>query len=481
MAQDTFHGRLFEREAEQARLLETFERQIEYDAKRELILITGRSGTGKTALASTIQRTSKIRGGSYIKGKFDQFRRAEPYAPFKAAFTAFATSVVAQGPKIISRIKESLRENVDPMDATVLVNIVPALSPLLDTPETEIRYTSVFGADEAKRQERITAAFCNFTGSICSPERPLVILIDDLQWADSHSLRLLRALVTTDTIDGLVLVGTCRNNEVKYGDELAISLRQLEDDMNLKVNEFYLKNLDAKKVKRMISAIYINLNPSSLEALADFVFKTTNGNVFFALELLKYLEEEGCLCKDNDDIDPTWSYDEARVLNTKYGNNVRSLLVAKIRGLSTPIQEILQVAACLGSHFDEKLLHDLIDTTYLSEALEIATNKTLILKGDSPGSYMFAHDCIEHAVYSSISLEERSNYHLIIGRDLHNALIKRNELKDNIYLVVNQLQQGIELVKTQKEKNMIAELCLQAGKKALASSDYNAAFSYLEF
>jgi len=481
MVLENYQGRLFERETEQFRLLETFERQIEYDAKRELILITGKSGTGKTALASTLQRVSKLRGGSFVKGKFDQFQRAEPYAPFKSAFNAFANSIVAQGPKRTSVVKESVAENIDSMDAAVLVNVVPALRPLLNTPEGETRTSSVFGADEAQRQKRITVAFCNFTRAISSPERPLVILIDDLQWADTCSLRLLYALVVEDDLDGLVLVGTCRNNEVEYGDELAILLRKLEDDMNMQVKEFYLKNLNEDRVKHMISDIFINMNPTSLQPLADFVFNLTKGNILFVLELLKSLKEQGCIYEKSKGKDSVWHYDETQMLSSKYAKSVQNLLVDRIRGLPKPVQDVLQVAACIGSDFDEKLLHDLIDTTHLSNSLDIAVRKTLILRGDHPNSYKFAHDSIQKAVYALIPLSERPRYHLIIGRDLHNALSEKKKLENNLYLVVNQLEQGIELVESQDEKYMIAELGLRAGEKAIESSDYHTAASYFDF
>ena len=165
-------GSWFDRQRETVLLKRAFQRRIQPNSKPEFILISGESGTGKTALASTLEKGVDA---VYVRGKFDQLQRFEPYAPMVAAMTTFVKTLLDQGGSRIERIKESLFKEVGE-DLGVLTVMVPILEEIvgkqtpgiLKGPEATDRFKSIF-----KKFVRV------------SSQEPLVLVMDGLQWADA--------------------------------------------------------------------------------------------------------------------------------------------------------------------------------------------------------------------------------------------------------------------------------------------------------
>ena len=207
----------------------------------ELALITGQSGMGKTSLAvSSLQGKENIK---FVKGKF-QTRQVAPYAAFSEAM-AEIIHYVAQSPDkdkieaIRSRIKTALGQ-----EATIVSASIPALADFLNEKNHQLaasHKSSFMGPDALVRFQNV---FCTLMGSVCSTVEPVILFLDDLQWAHKESLELLSCLLTDTSIKGMVIIGACRDNEVAMHDDLAVFLRQMEDNEGLCVTQVPLQGLN---------------------------------------------------------------------------------------------------------------------------------------------------------------------------------------------------------------------------------------------
>ena len=337
---------------------------------------------------------------------------------------------------------------------------------------------------EAHR-DRLKNALASFFRIFCAlPAKKVVLLLDDLQWADTRSLDLLEALVSDKTIVGLVLVGICRDNEVPWEHDFANMLRRLEDEMDTKITHIQLAGLPAKATKALLSDIL--RQPSNLcDALANLIHQKSEGNAFFILHYLKALYEEGVLVAVRgvgfNDYQWLWhskKWDDA--FRTEF--NVVDLLARQIQQLDQTCQTVLKTAACMGAEFDKTnlamVLGDGVDP--VDKALNVAIHHSLIVEQmHQEGRLSFAHDQIQKAAYSLIQEEDRPAAHLAIGRSLLQQLTS-SELDANLFLVVNQLCHGASLLNTEVDKNGLADLCVKAGVKASVSSDFQTAIMYFD-
>lgn len=206
----------------------------------ELALITGQSGMGKTSLAvSSLHGKENVK---FVKGKF-QTRQVAPYAAFSAAM-AEILHYVAQSPDkdrietIRSRIKMALGQ-----EATIVSASIPVLADFLNQKNHQLaasRKSNFMGRDALVRFRNV---FCTLMSSVCSTQEPVILFLDDLQWAHKESLELLSCLLTDTSIKGMAIIGACRDNEVAMHDDLAVFLRQMEDNEGLCVTQVPLQGL----------------------------------------------------------------------------------------------------------------------------------------------------------------------------------------------------------------------------------------------
>ena len=372
-------GELYDREEQQRQLMDIFYRRMENDAlmvdnnnyynheqavehgdvsrpqntrstdshnipndrnKKEFVIVSGLSGTGKTILVEeTLKRAIMERGGYFLIGKLDQLNKSKtgeeemtlstanyaplglerPYAPFVTAFSNFVDSVVMnKDVTVAEEVRACVCSKMTSREIDLMLEIFPSLARIV-RPNGNIngngarsqKTNKVNGAENQKQLARVVRIFLQ---SICNPEtRPIVLLIDDLQWADRGTLVLLQSLLSeteTDRIKGLLLVGTCRHNEVTVEDDLATMLRTLEDEENVSICQIEVSNLSRPvcgelfaRVLGISSEKYGPELASSLDPLVDIAYEQTKGNAFFFLQFIRLLHDEGYLQIDtpNDD------------------------------------------------------------------------------------------------------------------------------------------------------------------------------------
>jgi predicted ATPase len=462
--------KVYERVAEQALLNRYFHKitQKKHDkATAIFLLISGSCGTGKTRLAKTLKEPVEKQGGYFLTGKFDQLCRPEPYTAFCMAFTEFTALVVERGDRAIATVSKAIHEAIG-NEVSVLTSMIPSLERIVGKSNSS---ASKAKADDAI--QRFVFVFRMFMRAVCSPQQPMVLLVDDLQWADPCSLDLLMSLVADTENEGLVLVGTCLDN-IAPSSYLSARLREMEDKDHVEIKNISLNNLTKLSLVNVLTNV-LSLRQEQSLALGEIVFRQTQGNIFYVIEFLRWLQDSALLYYDRDLA--CWGWDDEEISLTINVCKVGDFLIDKLEQLTKDMKYVLKVAACLGSHVDGELIEYVLKKP-VGNILNDAAAKGILKLNESRGSYVFEHDHIQEAAYHLIPGNGRELFHLEIGRRLWRGF-NTVELDQHIFVLLSQMNIGRRLLTREKEKIAVATLCLHAGKKAAKSSTFRTASVYL--
>ncbi|MDF2156785.1 adenylate/guanylate cyclase domain-containing protein [Algoriphagus sp. CAU 1675] len=434
----------------------------------EVVLVSGYSGTGKSVLVHEIHKPITQKAGYFIEGKFDQFQKAIPYYALLQAFGEFVEILLGENESRLRELKESIVRAIGE-EGKVLTDVLPSLE-LIIGPQPEI---PELGGNEA--QNRFNYVFRKFVNAVSTESHPIVIFIDDLQWADSSSLSLIQSLATDPDNDYLFFIGAYRDNEVSPSHPFMMMVENLRQE-NVEVFDLKIGNLSFENLSQLI-ADSLDKNPGDIFDLAELVYKKTQGNAFFLTQFLKSIFEDGLL--EFDRATNTWVYDLRRIQEKNITDNVVELMASRILKLPEASREILKLAACFGNKFDLQalsLIHESEDSQSQADLKPALLEGLILPKGDS--GYKFAHDRIQQAVYSLIPDSERDSTHLKIGRQFLRGA-SPEYLEDHLFDIVNQLNSGVSLLTDSNEREELCRLNLRAGKKAKESSAFRLAFDYL--
>ncbi|MDO9553376.1 ATP-binding sensor histidine kinase [Rhodonellum sp.] len=481
--------KLYGRENEIKELLGHYDRLQQ--VKSMLVLVAGYSGVGKSALIRHIKFPIIQNRGTFISGKFDQFNKEIPYSAFIEAIREFIQNLLAEPEEKIrewkQRISQVLGEN-----AALIIEVIPQLARIID------KQPPVVKLQPAEQESRFNMVLLDFIYIFSTAESPLVIFLDDLQWADLPSLNLVKRIIENPRRDSILIMGSYRDNEVEQGHPLLITLNQISE-VNGFVKSIYLRPLNLETTIQ-IAADSFGMKKDQAEELGQQVFTKTKGNPFFIHSFLKSLFDKKLVKKDPE---KNWVWDQMEINNLGYTDNVIDLMTEGLAELPTFTREVLQYAAVLGNTFNFSDLSNMIgksevkvfadlkpaikggfinstDTNYRALAL-----KSLQVENEIENNleyknfqFKFTHDKVQQAAYNLISASERIFLHLKIGRLLLQSR-DRTQLNDDIFEVMNHFVLSAHLIESRDEKLKIAELCWVAGKKAKDSTSYNLAVNFL--
>jgi PAS domain S-box-containing protein len=459
-----FPQKLYGRESELNELTAAYKNaSIE---KPSIFFIAGYSGIGKTALVEEIQKPVSENKGYFIRGKFDQYLRTTPYSGITQAFEGFILQILAEPEEIFKKWQETIQGAVGDW-GKVLIELIPAVENLLGT-QPDIPQ---LGGHEAAN--RFNYVFISFLSAVATKEHPLAIFIDDLQWIDAASLRLLKVIETDFTQPGLLVVGAYRDNEVDNSHPLMDFINKREEK-SMELRLLKLNDLNEKHLEALMSDTL--KTGEGIKELEEIIFEKTQGNPFFSRRLLTTLNEEGRIVYDSEINNWVWNITDIK--SETIADNVADLLVKNIAALPDEIKNILTLAACIGNRFN---IHTLALISDLNEP-EISKLLTLSLSGqyvvESGETFEFVHDQVQHAAHSLLSEEKSCAKHLEIGRVLV-ANIDSAALEEHIFDIVGHYDLGASLLSDVAEKLEVAKLYLTAGHTAKLNSAFDAAAGYL--
>ena len=478
--------RLYGREAEEDALLQAFERVAA--GRCELLLVEGASGIGKSAIIREARRSLAGREGFFIEGKFDQYRRNVPYDSLVQALRHLVLQLLAEEPSALAAWRSAVEDAVGG-NGQILVDVIPELELLLG-PQLALALLPPGAA-----LNRFGLVLGAFISVFARPEHPLVLFLDDLQWADAASLKLLQLLTTDAKRRGLLVVGACRDDE-------AAARHRLSDAVNAittaggHVVRLSLGPLDVEAVGAWIRDSFGGSTADAQRRAAHLVAKT-GGNPFFLTRFLASLHEDGLLVPDPEG----WRWHDAALAERDFTPNVIELVTQKLRMLPDPARELLQIAACLGASLSLRSLAVAADRPVLEagRALDPAVVLGFLLPLDSdyrllaawdeaeagavPDDFdctlRFLHDRVQQAAYGTIPEARRAAIHLLVGRRLLDAL-PPDRLDDRLFEIVDHLNAAAGSMDEPGELARLAELDLRAGRRARQSGAYGPACNLLD-
>ena len=471
--------KLYGREAECAAILEAFER-ISVGAV-ELLLISGYSGIGKTALVSELHRPVLARRGYFVRGKCDQYNRNQPFAALIQAFQLLVRQLAVEGSERRQYWKTRL-DGALGANAAAVVELIPELALLIGSPPP------LPSLPAAESEQRFHIAFGQFVRALSAHGHPLLVFLDDLQWADLQTLRLLEHLVRCDNECSALIVGAYRDNEVSAGDALSLTLAKIAAAQG-HIDNLKLAPLNESQVIELV-ADTLHCAAATAAPLAALCMEKTQGNPFFLGQFLRKLHDEG----DIQYVRKTgaWRWDLALIRGRSMTDNVVDLMLHKLAALDPATRALLALAAHLGDSFDHRQLMSVgqRDATTTAAVLWPALRANLLLPLNegykfehSPeqlqtARYRFLHDRVQQAAHELTAESERPALRLRCGRLLL-AGSTETELDERLFVILDSLNAGLQLIADPAERARLLQLNLRGGIRAKASSAYAVAIELL--
>ncbi len=362
---------------------------------REVVLVGGEPGQGKTTLAAEAARRAHADGAIVLLGRCDD-ELGVPYAPFSEALDHYVSHapdrvlvehVAAHGSEL-ARLSKSLRSRIEG----------------LPKPRETDR--------ETDRYLLYAAAFSLFASAL--ENRPVVLVLDDLQWADAASLQLLRHLVKESEALPLLVVGTYRDTELSPAHPLTEALGALSREPGM--SRVRLRGLDDDEVVQYLEAAAgHDLAEIDLQ-LAHTVYGETDGNPFYMSEMLRHLLETGAIGRDEAGH---WAVGDLSGMTLP--NSVREVIATRVGRLPGQAAGALSTAAVIGRDFDLETLSRVTqrDEDELLDLLDAATSVALVREmPETAGRYSFSHALVQHTLYQELGATRRARTHRLVAEAL---------------------------------------------------------------
>ncbi|MGI0481413.1 diguanylate cyclase domain-containing protein [Geminocystis sp. CENA526] len=441
----------------------------------KIIFIKGYSGTGKSVLVQEIYQSVTEKKGYLITGKFEQFQQNIPYGAIASALRQLLKQFLTEKKDYLEQLRGKILEALG-TNGQVIIDVIPELELIIgkQLPAVEV------GIKES--ENRFKLLFQKFINCCCSKEHPLVLFLDDLQWADVATFELIKLLVNNRGLKYFFLIGAYRNQEIKDNHPLNQLFNYFQDNQQV-FNQISLGNLTLENVYDLMSDT-LKRPVIEIKDLAQLVYEKTLGNPFFVKQFLVNLYQKKLIYFNYKKRQ--WQWKIQKIINQNITDNVVALMINEINLLPCSTQCNLKYSACLGTNFTLSSLSLIKDTlpTHIFPDLITAINAGLILPLTALDEnlviekYQFKHDRIQQAFYSLMSEEEKAKIHLKIGLLLLENT-RENELENKIFDILEHLNKARELITDGNRQERLAYLNLMGGIKAKNNIAYSVAKIYL--
>jgi predicted ATPase len=374
---------------------------------------------------------------------------------------------------------------------------------------------NVNGGGIIEQRHQFRYLFLAFVRAVCNGQpHPIILVLDDLQWADVSSLELLKAICQDSESTNLIIIGAYRSQNLAYDNHsLKATLNYLRESTSMENRYFdlFLGNFKPNDLNDFVAAS-LELSPKKTRALSDVIMRKTNGNIFHVKEFLKHLESEKLLWYDLATCH--WKWDVEQISgSTDLSENVIDLVTSRILELPEFAISILKIASCLWFSFDVHILEfivfqaraklqnpqpineksllsfgvmeanlkvDVATQTQVNHSLELASEKGLLDRMGDTG-FKFSHDKVREATYKLIQKgEERNHQHYIIGEILWQMYHSKRSQQWMLFSSVDQLNKISSQISTQDLRLHLAKVNLEAAECATSLSSFLPATAYVK-
>ncbi|BAE50270.1 Predicted ATPase [Paramagnetospirillum magneticum AMB-1] len=448
--------KLYGREAELRQLLDAAGR-VTGDGALEVVFVAGYSGIGKSVLVGELQKALVGSNTFFATGKFDQYKRHIPYATWAQAFQGCVRQILGLDDARLVKWRLAILDAVG-QNGRLITDLIPDLALLIG----EQPLVPELPPNEA--QHRFFTTFRRFLARWATERHPLVLFLDDLQWIDPGSLKLLEYLAGRSELGHLLLVCAYRDNEVGPAHPLTLAKDAIR--ARTRIEEIPLRPLSTGHLRQLVAET-LSCPAARAQPLVEIIGGKTGGNPFFTIQFMHGLFEEQLLSPGPEG----WQWDMERIAAKNFTDNVVDLMVGKILRLPEKTQEVMRRLACLGNMVPVRklaLVHDGAAETLDADLGDALRASYLVRRNDT---IHFSHDRIQEAAYSLLPAGDRPAEHLRIARKLAAGLDPAG-FDDAIFEIVGHFTQGVELVSDPEERYRLGRWCALAGEKAKASAAY---------
>jgi PAS domain S-box-containing protein len=450
------------------------------DGHGGVVLITGGAGIGKSSFLRAIHDEVVKRHGYYLIGKCELSRKNVPYHALVQAFSGFVDHVLTETSDQLAQWKSRLVDASEQQGAA-LVELIPRLELIIGEHQPRASLASL---KQFHHTIEVLAA-------IIAKRAPLVIAIDDLQWADVALLNLIELLVAGEQAHRILFIATYLSDEGSSDDSVFASIARRTAGRT--VSRIRLEGISVDAVTSLV-ADALRCGPSHVESLAKVIHEKTGGNPLFAVRFLQSLHDEGLLNFDTEARE--WKWDSPQIATLPVRNNVAQLMAREIGNLPSQTQLLLAIASCIGSNFD---LGELVaiaqqPTRQVLDDLWNAIDKQLIVpldrnyqiiraseeerRVDIESRFAFVHERVRQACNAILGRKTKKEVHLEIGRAIL-AATSDADLETHVFDIVNHLNEGFPYIQDPSEMLELVELNWMAGRKAKRAAAFQAAIWYL--
>ena len=463
----------------------------------ELLMITGAPGVGKSSLVRALANSDDEVNHIFLYGKYEQSNRNIAYSALSQAFQGLTKRILSESESVLREWREALKIALGP-NGKLLTDLIPELELIAgEQPSLE-----KIGPEESHNRHNLV--FSNFVRLFAQKKHPLIIYLDDLQWADASSPPLLELLLTDPELNHFLLIGSYRANEVDKSHPLSKHLERLTST-EIRINHINLEPLSKEHLELMIKENLPGDEKQGKE-LARLIFQKAGGNPFFVKKLLRTLYQEGLLYFSRPKNAWDWKLESLKKVNIS--ENVVEFMLGILKKLPEPTREALKYGACIGARFELNFLASIMGLKpgNLYNALTLAVRNEIITiekesyprflsgagkpispkmreQNEAPESqrtfFRFQHDRLEQASSALMTAEERSRVHLKIGRNLIRSQSNEKQ-KENVFELVFYLNSAWELIYDPEEKKRLARLNFVAAERARVSGAFVRSLEYLK-
>ncbi len=432
-----------------------------------LIVLSGPPGIGKSALCNTLAAELARTKGCLAHGKFDLYRRETPYSAFVAALSSLVQQLLAESSENFESWCSDFRKALGKLSG-VLCDFVPDVQFFVGDCEAP----AATGAREAR--ERLGLAVRRMISVCARPKHPLVLVLDDLQWADSGSLFLLESLLLSPQIQSLLIIGTYRDAELGPDHILLSSLERIRR-ARVPMDEVALEPLGQEATAEMLADAF-GRELDAVRSIAALIGVRAGNNPFLVQQLVHHLHEQGLI---RFETGVGWTGDEAAIAAADIPDDVVTLMTAKLRSLTGDQRGVLCFASCVGDEFDCSTLVELevgLPPEEVDRALYALSTEGLV--APSQAGYRFVHDRIREAAQGFVSDEKRATLHYRAGRRIWDRT-PHEDLEARSFEILDHLNRALHLVAEEDRFDLI-ELNLRAARRAMGAGAATTARWYLD-